>query len=139
MKTNIKIKKIKIREEIDHLINIDASIGGYQFDLILVCSSETFCGRNWHLVIPNWEVNCRIGKDLIYNKIKIEKALQPVMQYTDEYVENIAKIVTEHLERHDKVIDKAIIENLIKADKTTHQITLKRRIFEYCTLNIKKH
>lgn len=33
MKTNIKIKKIKIREEIDHLINIDASIGGYQFDL----------------------------------------------------------------------------------------------------------
>ena len=117
MKTNIKIKKIKIREEIDHLINIDASIGGYQFDLILVCSSETFCGRNWHLVIPNWEVNCRIGKDLIYNKIKIEEALQPVMQYTDEYVEVIAKIVTEHLEKHDEVIDKAIIENLVKADK----------------------
>ena len=109
--------KIKIREEIDHLINIDASIGGYQFDLILVCSSETYCGRNWHLVIPNWQVNCRIGKDLIYNKIKIEEALQPVMQYTDEYVEVIAKIVTEHLEKHDEVIDKAVIENLVKADK----------------------
>lgn len=39
------------------------------------------------------------------------------MQYTDEYVEVIAKIVTEHLEKHDEVIDKAVIENLVKADK----------------------
>lgn len=52
---------------------------------------------------------------------------QPVMQYTDEYVENIAKIVTEHLERHDKVIDKAIIENLIKADKNNTSDNAKKK------------
>lgn len=49
------------------------------------------------------------------------------MQYTDEYVENIAKIVTEHLERHDKVIDKAIIENLIKADKNNTSDNAKKK------------
>ena len=119
--------KIKIKEEIDHLINIDVSIGDNQFDLILVCNSETFCGRNWHLVIPNWDVNCRIGKDLIYNKCKIEETLQPIIQYTDKYVEVIAKIVTEHLEKHDEVIDKAVIENLRKAGKEKETLKAKEK------------
>lgn len=117
MKTNIKIKKIKIREEIDHLINIDASIGGYQFDCILVCSSENTFGRTWHMVIPNWEVNCRIGKNIFYNETQIKEALEPEMRFPEEYAAIIAKVITSRLNEHDKEIDEAIIKKYFQNDK----------------------
>lgn len=38
-------------------------------------------GRTWHMVIPNWEVNCRIGRNIFYNETKIKEALEPEMKY----------------------------------------------------------
>ena len=66
--------KITLKEETNHMISIDVIIGCYQFDCILVCNAETGFGRTWHMVIPNWEVNCRIGKNIYYNETKIKEA-----------------------------------------------------------------
>ena len=108
--------KITLKEETNHMISIDVIIGCYQFDCILVCN-ETEFGRTWHMVIPNWEVNCRIGKNIYYNETKIKEALEPEMRFPEEYAAIIAKAITSRLKEHDKDIDKAIIRKYFLDDK----------------------
>lgn len=69
------------------------------------------------MVIPNWEVNCRIGKNIYYNETKIKEALEPEMRFPEEYAAIIAKAITSHLNEHDKEIDEAIIKKYFQDDK----------------------
>lgn len=109
--------KITLKEETNHMISIDVIIGCYQFDCILVCYAETEFGRTWHMVIPNWEVNCRIGKNIYYNRTKIKEALEPEMRFPEEYAAIIAKAITSRLNEHDKEIDEAIIKKYFQDNK----------------------
>lgn len=69
------------------------------------------------MVIPNWEVNCRIGKNIYYNETKIKEALEPEMRFSEEYAAIIAKAITSRLNEHDKEIDEAIIKKYFQDDK----------------------
>lgn len=109
--------KITLKEETNHMISIDVIIGCYQFDCILICSSENTFGRTWHMVIPNWEVYCRIGKNIFYNETKIKEALEPKMKFPEEYATIIAEDITNRLNEHDKEIDEAIIKKYFQNDK----------------------
>ena len=111
------ITKTVIREETAHMIRVDLSISAALFDLILVCTSEDFCGRNWHLLIPNWNMNCRVSEFEFYNKNYIEEALTEKTPYAKTYTPIIAKAIADILGKHDKDINNAVYKNLLKEDQ----------------------
>lgn len=108
------ITKTVIREETAHMIRIDLSISDTLFDLILVCTSEDFCGRNWHLLIPNWNMNCKISEFETYNKNNIGEALEKITPYAQTYTPIIAKVIVDILSKHDKDINSTVYKNLLK-------------------------
>lgn len=73
------------------------------------------------MVIPNWEVNCRIGQNILYNETKIKEALKPQMRFPEEYAAIITKDITNRLKEHDKDINKAIIKKYFQDDKKTNK------------------
>ena len=102
--------KIEIKKETNHLIKVDLSLNSYLFDIYLICTSQTFCGRNWHLLMPTWELNCRVGEDDIYNQAKLEEKLPEDYFLREGYTKIIAKTITNVLKKHDKEINEAILK-----------------------------
>lgn len=105
--------KIVIREETAHMIRMDLSISAALFDVILVCTSEDFCGRNWYLVLPNWNLSCRVGEYEFYNKNYIGEILEKKTRYAKTYTPIMAKIIADILCKHDKDINNTVYKNLL--------------------------